>query len=260
MHARLSVQLRVLRHHRGVRPQNALQAGGAGAGRGGGLGGARACPAVFFADDNFVGHRAYAKDLLRALARWNARQGRPLAFYTQASIDMVRDEELLRLLRDANFNEVFIGIETPRKASLAETHKTQNEKVDLVDAVHTIQSHNMFVMAGMIAGFDNDDTAIFDEQYEFCQKAQIPIIMNSTLNASPRTPLASGSRRKAGCWTTTGRKDDFSHQVKPGETNFRPLRMTMDELTQGQKKLIRRLYEPEAFRSASWETWAGFTP
>src|SRR5207248_5290739 len=97
-------------------------------------------PVVFFADDNFVGHRAYAKDLLRALARWNARQARPLAFYTQASIDMVRDEELLRLLRDANFNEVFVGIETPRKASLAETRKTQNEKVDLVDAVHTLQA------------------------------------------------------------------------------------------------------------------------
>jgi len=205
-------------------------------------------PVVFFADDNFVGHRAYAKELLKALARWNARQGRPLAFYTQASIDMVRDDELLRLLRDANFNEVFVGIETPRKASLAETHKTQNEKVDLVDAVHTIQSHNMFVMAGMIAGFDNDDAAIFDEQYEFCQKAQIPIIMNNTLNASPRTPLAQRLQAEGRMLDDDWTKDDFSHQVKPGATNFRPLRMTMDELTHGQKKLIRRLYEPEAFR------------
>jgi radical SAM superfamily enzyme YgiQ (UPF0313 family) len=203
---------------------------------------------VFFADDNFVGHRAYAKELLRALARWNARQGRPLAFYTQASIDMVRDEELLRLLRDANFKEVFVGIETPRKASLAETHKTQNEKIDLVDAVHTIQSHNLFVMAGMIAGFDNDDAAIFDEQYDFCQKAQIPIIMNSTLNASPRTPLAQRLQAEGRLLLDDWAQDDFSHQVKPGATNFRPLRMTMDELTQGQTKLIRRLYEPEAFQ------------
>jgi radical SAM superfamily enzyme YgiQ (UPF0313 family) len=204
-------------------------------------------PVVFFADDNFVGHRGYAKELLKALAQWNARQSRPLAFYTQASIDMVRDEELLRLMRDANFDEVFIGIETPRKASLAETHKTQNEKVDLVDAVHTVQSHNMFVMAGMIAGFDNDDTAIFDEQYEFCQKAQIPIIMNSTLNATPKTPLAQRLQAAGRMLSDDWSQDDFTHQVKPGATNFTPLRMTMDELTQGQKKLIRRLYEPEAF-------------
>jgi radical SAM superfamily enzyme YgiQ (UPF0313 family) len=205
-------------------------------------------PQVFFADDNFVGHRAYAKDLLRALAKWNARQSRPLAFYTQASIDMVRDEELLRLLGDANFKEVFIGIESPRKASLAETHKTQNEKLDLVQAVHTIQSYNLFVMAGMIVGFDNDDPTIFDEQYDFCQKAQIPIIMNSTLNASPKTPLGDRLQAEGRMLLAEWAQDDFSHQVKPGATNFRPLRMTMDELMLGQKRLIRKLYEPEAFR------------
>ena len=102
---------------------------------------------------------------------------------------MVRDEELLGLLRDANFFSVFIGIESPRKASLAETHKTQNEKLDLVEAVHKIQSYNLFVSAGMIVGFDHDDASIFDEQYEFLQEAQIPIVMLSALVAVPKTPL-----------------------------------------------------------------------
>ena len=53
-----------------------------------------------------------------AVRRWNAAQRHALSFYTQASIDMVRDEELLGLLRDANFVMMFIGIESPRKASL----------------------------------------------------------------------------------------------------------------------------------------------
>src|SRR5262249_12857687 len=120
---------------------------------------------------------------------WNARQSRPVSFFTQISIDVVRDLELLRLLRDANFSAVFIGVETPRKASLAETHKTQNEKLDLVDAIHTIQAHNMFVWAGMIVGFDHDDASIFDEQFEFLEKAQIPVAMLSVLLAIPGTPL-----------------------------------------------------------------------
>jgi radical SAM superfamily enzyme YgiQ (UPF0313 family) len=204
---------------------------------------------VFFADDNFVGHRAYAKELLQALARWNKRQQRPLIFYTQASIDMVRDEELLRLLRDANFNEVFIGIESPRKSSLVEMHKTQNEKLDLVEAIHTIQSHNLFVMAGMIVGFDHDDRAIFDEQYAFCQQAQIPIVMNGTLIALPKTPLAQRLQAEGRLLHADWAEDDFFHIVKPWATNFRPLRMTMEELTEGQKLLIRKLYEPEAFRA-----------
>ncbi len=199
---------------------------------------------VFFADDNFVGNRAYAKELLRALIAWNAAQRQPLSFYTQASIDMVRDDELLGLLRDANFGSVFIGIESPRKASLAETHKTQNEKLDLVAAIHKIQSYNLFIQAGMIVGFDQDDPSIFDEQYEFLQAAQIPIAMLSVLLAVPKTPLYQ--RLEA-----AGRIDngtDIERYVgTEGGTNFLPLRMTREELRRGQARLYRRLYSPEAF-------------
>jgi radical SAM superfamily enzyme YgiQ (UPF0313 family) len=203
---------------------------------------------VFFADDNFIGNRAYAKDLLRALAAWNARQRHALSFYTQASIDMVRDEELLGLLRDANFVSVFIGIETPRKASLAETHKTQNEKLDLVAAVHKVQSYNLFVSAGMIVGFDHDDAAIFDEQYDFLQEAQIPIVMLSALMAVPRTPLHS--RLKAAGRLRTARATGTPSERyigTNGGTNFEPLHMTGEELRAGQQRLYQRLYSPEAF-------------
>src|SRR6516162_10019224 len=202
---------------------------------------ARGVGQLFFADDNFIGHRGYAKDLLRALARWNAAQRRPLSFYTQASIDMVRDEELLGLLRDANFVMVFIGIESPRKASLAETRKTQNEKLDLVAAIHKIQSYNLFVSAGMIVGFDQDDATIFDEQYAFLQEAQIPIVMLSVLLAVPRTPLYE-RLQAAGRMNNDA---DLSRYVgTSGGTNFRPLNMTADELRAGQEKLYQRLYSP----------------
>src|SRR5439155_9123715 len=84
---------------------------------------------------------------------------------------------------------LFIGIESPRKASLAETHKTQNERLDLVAAVHKVQSYNLFISAGMIVGFDQDDASIFEEQYAFLQEAQVPIVMLSVLLAVPKTPL-----------------------------------------------------------------------
>jgi radical SAM superfamily enzyme YgiQ (UPF0313 family) len=213
---------------------------------------------VFFADDNFVGHRGYAKELLRELAAWNARQRRPLSFLTQISVDVVRDEELLRLLRDANFWAVFIGIETPRKESLAETRKTQNEKLDLVDAIGTIQSHNLFVWAGMIVGFDHDDASIFDEQFEFLEKAQIPVAMLSVLLAIPRTPLYRRLEAEGRLLPElTARPilppdldhDEHLHwEGTDGRTNFRPLRLTMEELQQGQKRLYQMLYSPAAFR------------
>jgi radical SAM superfamily enzyme YgiQ (UPF0313 family) len=199
---------------------------------------------VFFADDNFVGHRAYAKELLRALAAWNRRQRTPLSFYTQASVDMARDDELLGLLRDANFICVFLGIESPRKQSLAETKKLQNERIDLVQAVHKIQSYNLFIYAGMIVGFDSDDRDIFDEQYEFLQKAQIPIVMPNALVATPKTPLYDRLKREGRLIAD----DDWSDLVgSSGAVNFHPLRMTREELARGQERLYQRLYAPAAF-------------
>jgi radical SAM superfamily enzyme YgiQ (UPF0313 family) len=203
---------------------------------------------VFFADDNFIGNRAYAKQLLRALAAWNGRQRHALSFYTQASVDMVRDEELLGLLRDANFVSVFLGIESPRKASLAETHKTQNEKLDLVAAVHKIQSYNLVVSAGMIVGFDNDDADIFEEQYDFLQRAGIPTVMLSLLLAVPRTPLYERLRAAGRLRPARDTGTDASEFVgTSGALNFRPLRMTEEQVVQGQRRLYQRLYSPAAF-------------
>jgi len=199
---------------------------------------------VFFADDNFIGNRAYAKDLLRALVKWNGAQRHALSFYTQASIDMVRDEELLGLLRDANFAMIFIGIESPRKASLAETHKTQNEKLDLVAAIHKVQSYNLFISAGMIVGFDHDDATIFDEQFEFLQAAQIPVVMLSVLLAVPRTPLYE---RLDAAGRIIGGATMSRYVGTSGGSNFRPLNLSLEELRLGQEDLYQRLYAPEAF-------------
>jgi radical SAM superfamily enzyme YgiQ (UPF0313 family) len=210
---------------------------------------ARGAGKVFFADDNFIGNRAYAKDLLRGVVRWNARQRSPLSFYTQASVDIVRDEELLGLMRDANFFSVFLGIETPRKASLLEARKGQNEKLDLVEAVHKIQSYNLFVSAGMIVGFDHDDPGIFEEQFDFLQEAAIPIALVNALEAVPGTPLfqrlhAEG-RLVNPSYTNAAAAARYESGV--GMTNFRPLGMTPEELQQGLERLFQKLYTPEAF-------------
>jgi radical SAM superfamily enzyme YgiQ (UPF0313 family) len=199
---------------------------------------------VFFADDNFIGSRVYAKEVLRALAKWNASQRKPLSFYTQSSIDMAKDDELLELFRAANFVMVFIGIESPRKASLAETRKTQNERIDLVAAVRKIQSYNLFISAGMIVGFDQDDATIFEEQFEFLQAASVPVVMLSVLLAVPKTPLYQRLQAAGRLYD----ENDYSKYVgTSGGTNFEPLNISADELRLGQERLYRRLYDPHAY-------------
>ncbi len=189
---------------------------------------------VFFSDDNFVGNRVYAKQLLRALAEFNADRKHPVYFYTQASIDTAKDTALLELMRDANFAGVFIGIESPRKAALAETLKMQNVHTeDMAEAIHTIQSYGLFVSGGMIIGFDSDDKDIFEEQFQFLQRAGVPFAQMSLLEAMPKTPL----------WTRmqdTGRLIEYREGLC---TNIKPVTMTYEELITGYTQLIRKVYE-----------------
>jgi hypothetical protein len=101
----------------------------------------------------------------------------------------------------------------------------------------------------MIVGFDNDDATIFDEQYDFLQRAGIPIVMLSALMAVPKTPLykrlkAAGRLIKR---TRTSSKEPSQYAGTNGGTNFHPLLMTVAELRRGQQELCRRLYAPAAF-------------
>lgn len=138
------------------------------------------------------------------------------------------------MLRDANFVGVFIGIESPRKTSLTETLKVQNvHTFDMVEAIHTIQSYGLFVSGGMIVGFDNDDKDIFEEQFQFLQKAGVPFAQMSLLEAMPKTPL----------WT---RMQESGRLVEYREglcTNIKPVSMSYDELIAGYSHLIKKVYE-----------------
>jgi radical SAM superfamily enzyme YgiQ (UPF0313 family) len=196
---------------------------------------------VFVVDDNFIGNKKEAKALLKAIATWQAQNGYPIEFMTEVTLNIAQDDELLRLMREAHFTTIFVGIESPRVASLQETHKTQNMRGDIVGAVHRIQQAGMEVMAGMIVGFDHDDASIFDEQFHFIQEARIPISMTGMLNAMPKTPLYA-RLKAAGRLIAESVGDQFVF------TNVIPQGMSRLELYEGYKRLLERLYDYRNFR------------
>jgi radical SAM superfamily enzyme YgiQ (UPF0313 family) len=193
--------------------------------------------AVFFVDDNFIGNkRALKEDLLPALIQWQ-KSKRGIPFFTEASINLADDEELMRLMVEAGFNQVFVGIETPEEASLAECNKRQNQKRDLVADVKRIQRAGLEVQGGFIVGFDNDAPTIFARQIEFIQKSGIVTAMVGLLQAIPGTKLhqrLNVQGRLIG--NTTGNNVD-------GTTNFIP-RMNREALREGYKRLMRHVYSP----------------
>jgi len=196
---------------------------------------------VFLVDDNFIGNKKLAKDLLREIASWSAARDYPIFFNTEVSLNVAQDDELLELLQAAHFTTIFIGIESPRKASLKETKKTQNMRGDLVENVRKIQSYGIQVQAGMIVGFDNDDLSIFEEQLRFIQDARIPVSMTGMLQAMPKTPLHARMEQE-------GRLDAASKGDQFVFSNILPKAMSRLELYKGYRELIANLYGFRNFR------------
>ncbi|MGH7930679.1 MAG: radical SAM protein, partial [Candidatus Binatia bacterium] len=190
----------------------------------------------FIVDDNFIGNKKAAKELLRLIIPWQQKNGYPLRLTTEASVNLADDPELLELLYQANFRSVFIGIETPRVASLNETKKFQNMRGDSLEAkLARIRNAGMEVSAGFIVGFDNDDTTIFEEQFRFIQENGILLAMVGMLAAVPKTPLYERLEKE-------GRL-----KLDDPNCNIVPKQMTSSELQRNYWELLKRLYDPQAF-------------
>ena len=193
---------------------------------------------VFFVDDNFIGNRRLARRSLAALLRWQHEHSFPFQFYTEASVNLGADDELMRLMRDAGFNFVFLGIETPSIESLCGANKSINANLDLHEAVRRIQSYGIEVSGGFIIGFDEDTEDIFDRQIAFIQDAGIPTAMVGILIALEGTELHNRLHRE-------GRLlgESYGNNTHGFEANFMT-RMPADRLAAGYKRVMHTLYDP----------------
>jgi len=191
---------------------------------------------VFFVDDNLIGHKAAAKELLRYLCAYQREHDYQFRFGTEASLNMAQDRELLQLFRDANFTWVFIGIESPDAETLRGTAKTQNLHEDTLTAVRRIYSYGIDILAGFIIGFDNDTPATFDLQFRFIRDSGIQAAMVGLLTALPKTPLHARLRREGRLLAEA----DHTDNTRVG-TNIIPKNMSYRDMVQGYLDLYRRL-------------------
>ncbi|HEY82002.1 MAG TPA: B12-binding domain-containing radical SAM protein [Dehalococcoidia bacterium] len=193
---------------------------------------------VFIVDDNFIGNKKKLKsEILPAIIEWRKRKKYPFVLSTEASINLADDEELMRLMVDAGFNTVFIGIETPNEESLEECAKSQNQNRDLVASVKKIQNYGLEVQGGFIVGFDSDPLSIFKSQISFIQKSGIVTAMVGLLNAPPGTKLYRRLEKENRLTKApTGNNTDCS-------LNFIP-KMNYETLINGYKHILNTIYSP----------------
>ena len=195
---------------------------------------------VFFVDDNLIGNKKVAKDLLRYLAEYQRRHDYRFHFGTEASLNLAQDAELLRLFREAGFGWVFIGIESPDEESLKETLKFQNTRQDILTSVRAVYAAGLDIFAGFIIGFDHDTEETFDKQYRFIMESGIQASMIGLLTAIPKTPLHARLAKEGRLIANANSTDN----VKLG-TNVLPKGMGYDEMVAGYRALHERLFDDQ---------------
>jgi hopanoid C-2 methylase len=144
---------------------------------------------AYFVDDNFVANKAAVLRLLPHLIRWQERNGFPLNFNCEATLNIAQMPDLLAMMHAARFITVFVGIETPEEDALLAIKKKQNLRLPILEAVDTLNRHGMEVVSGIIMGLDTDTPDTGRRILDFVAASNIPVLTINLLYALPKTPL-----------------------------------------------------------------------
>jgi radical SAM superfamily enzyme YgiQ (UPF0313 family) len=217
---------------------------------------------VYFVDDNFIGNRKAALDLLPHLIEWQKKTGYVLRFSCEATLNIAKRPEILAGMREAYFSTIFCGIETPDPVALKAMHKDHNMMVPIMEAIQTLNSFGMEVVSGIILGLDTDKPETGQHLLEFIEASQIPLLTINLLQALPQTPLWDRLKRENRLIEDEGRDSnvDFRLPYEDVVTTWRacmgsayqPDKLLERYEYQIQKTYLHRLQPPPSPGRASW--------
>jgi len=203
---------------------------------------------VDFVDDNLIGNKKAVRTFMPELKAWLAKNDYPFEFTTEASVNLADDDDFLRAMSEANFVGVFVGIESPNSDTLIAMKKKQNTRRSLVESIHKIYAAGIFVTAGFIVGFDNENGSIADAMIEFIEEAAIPVCMVGLLYALPNTQLTRRLEKEGRLHPTpldprshTGSADQCTQGL-----NFDTVR-PREQIHLDYKRILEKIYEPQAY-------------
>lgn len=183
-----------------------------------------------FWDDNIVGSPSNAKELFKKLIPLGKK------WLGQASLTITKDKELLNLAAKSGCIGLFIGIESVSQRSLETVKKGFNRVSFLKEDIKKLHDSGIAVLAGMIFGFDTDDTTIFERTIDISTKLGIDGISFSLLTPYPGTPLFSKLKAEDRILHEDWSKYNSDHVV------FKPKKMTPEELQEGHDWANRKFY------------------
>ncbi|OHB67621.1 MAG: hypothetical protein A2Y76_00940 [Planctomycetes bacterium RBG_13_60_9] len=185
---------------------------------------------IFFADDNIIANKEFARQLFTALKPLN------INWMCQASMNVSQEEDLLTLMRESGCGAVFIGFESLSEANLDLMHKTVNRRYDYAEVIRRIQSHGILIQASFILGYDCDSVDVFDDLIGFVRENHLLAPVFNILTPFPGTKLFERLEAQGRILHRDWSKYDTKHVV------FAPARMTLDELLEGYRRVSQEVY------------------
>lgn len=209
---------------------------------------------VFISDDNFIGSRSHTMALLSKLTPWMKSHGEPFGFTAQTSVNLGQDLELIDLMTEANFANVFIGVESPDEEVLASAHKFHNIRNPLVESLNTIKKNGLSILASFVIGFDGEKKGIGQRIVSFVEQTDIPILMLNLLQVLPNTKLWDRLKSEGRLLeeATTG-------QSTGGRLNFVPNRPE-SEILDEYFRCWDTLYEHSRFLDRNYRYYTAMRP
>jgi radical SAM superfamily enzyme YgiQ (UPF0313 family) len=195
---------------------------------------------IFFYDDNMAANKKRLKRLLQMMID----EGITVPWGAQVRADVVRDPELLELMRASNCDFVALGLESVNQATLDSFEKSQTV-ADIEHAIkvlhdYGIRAHGMFVL-----GADHDTGRSVRDTVKFALKNRIDTVMLNILTPLPGTQQFNELEAEGRIIERDWSFYDAQHVV------FRPRQMTPIHLLQETLRANRKFY-------ATWRPVAKF--
>ena len=193
---------------------------------------------VDFVDDNLIGNKKSLKKFLPELKAWQRARGYPFMFSTEASLNLADDEELLAMMRDANFFVVFMGIESGDTETLVAMQKKQNTRRSIADSVARIYAAGIYAIAGFIVGFDTEKDGVAAAMTKTIEDTSIPIAMIGLLTVLPNTQLQRRIAKEGRALEGWSQAPEGSGDQCTTGLNFQTLRPRRDILLDYRSVLV----------------------
>lgn len=197
--------------------------------------------AIFFVDDNIFGNPTQFKAICRAIIQLNKRYPRFRAsFGSQLTINVSKDTEALRLMREAGFYNIFIGLESTSVEVLRSYKKFHNVAFDYDEAVARMREYGMEVIASFIFGTDAETPQVFEAAFNFFDRNNILFPYFNIL-----TPIGKQWKRylmEGRLLTVKPRMYDAHHTV------FVPMKMRPIDLQKGFIDLVDQVLSYEQIK------------